>query len=142
MPGSSLTIAPFWLAVIFMLWNGALAFAVTFTVTVVFWDVNMQVPPASRCVVLGPSIAVASSSVTTAHPLLLVWARAVTARGSVRISFKDNAYAKSSARSGSCRRRLPVPLNSALATAGAIIGVDASPIPPGGRVEGTMWTSI
>jgi len=43
---------------------------------------------------------------------------------------------------GSFRKRLPVAAKIALATAGAIAEVPASPIPPGGSALRTMWTSI
>jgi hypothetical protein len=44
---------------------------------------------------------------------------------------------------GSLRIRIPVAVNRALATAGAIPGTETSPIPDGGRELGTMitWTS-
>ena len=47
-------------------------------------------------------------------------------------------YTKSSGLMGSRRIRLPVALKIAFVTAGAIAGVLASPIPPGGFVLGTM----
>ncbi len=50
-------------------------------------------------------------------------------------------YTKSSERIGSLRSRLPVAAKIALATAGIIDGVLASPIPPGAAWLGTMCTS-
>jgi len=47
-------------------------------------------------------------------------------------------HAKSWTRIGRRRMRLPVAAKSALATAGAMPGVLASPIPPGGFWLGTM----
>src|SRR5712692_9570654 len=54
----------------------------------------------------------------------------------------NSYYAKSALRMGSFRRRLPVAAKIALATAGAIAGVLASPIPPGASVLATMYVSI
>jgi hypothetical protein len=51
------------------------------------------------------------------------------------------SYAKSSERIGSLRSRLPVAAKIALATAGIMVGVLASPIPPGAAWLGTMCTS-
>jgi hypothetical protein len=43
---------------------------------------------------------------------------------------------------GTFRKRLPVAAKIALATAGTIAEVPASPIPPGGSELWTMWTSM
>src|ERR1700680_146634 len=51
------------------------------------------------------------------------------------------SYTKSALRMGSFRMRLPVAAKTALAMAGAMPGVLASPIPPGASVLGTMCTS-
>ena len=47
-------------------------------------------------------------------------------------------YARPSSRSGSFRMRFPVARKIALVIAGAIVGVLASPMPPGGFVLGTV----
>ena len=54
---------------------------------------------------------------------------------------EERFYAKSSGRIGSLRNRLPVAAKMALATAGIMVGVLASPIPPGAAWLGTMCTS-
>src|ERR1700722_20272479 len=54
---------------------------------------------------------------------------------------EERFYAKSSGRIGSLRRRLPVAAKMALATAGIMVGVLASPMPPGAAWLGTMYTS-
>jgi hypothetical protein len=46
------------------------------------------------------------------------------------------------ASSGSLRKRLRVAAKTALATAGTMADVPASPIPPGGSEFWTMWTSM
>jgi hypothetical protein len=54
---------------------------------------------------------------------------------------KKRFYARSSLRIGSLRSRLPVAAKIAFATAGMMVGVLASPIPPGAAWLGTMCTS-
>jgi len=56
-------------------------------------------------------------------------------------AFANVLYARSSGRIGSLRIRLPVMAKMALATAGTIDGVLASPIPPGRSWLCTIWTS-
>jgi hypothetical protein len=65
-------------------------------------------------------------------------------RGSGRF-FRDSGegrQARSSARIGRRRMRLPVPAKIALQTAGAITGRPGSPMPVGSSVLLTTWTSI
>ena len=57
-----------------------------------------------------------------------------------RVSLRQ-AVRKSSGRMGRRWIRLPVAAKIALATAGAIAGVDASPTPPGSSVLGMTCTS-
>jgi len=54
---------------------------------------------------------------------------------------QERFYARSSGRIGSLRNRLPVTAKMALATAGTMEGVLASPIPPGAAWLGTICTS-
>src|ERR1700730_12825942 len=59
-----------------------------------------------------------------------------------RAQFDDLCIPLSSdASTGSLRRRFPVRAKIAFTTAGAIVDVPGSPIPPGSSLLSTMWTS-